>query len=621
VSGGGCRDKVQHLNATLGDVVERTLLLVDDEEDVGAALERLLRHDGYTILHANSGKQGLEILAQTEVGVVISDQRMPGMSGVEFLTQVKELYPKTIRIVLSGTGDFDTVTAAINQGAIYKFFTKPWDNDVLRVDVMEAFWRQELAQEKDQLLQQIQSANELLAQVNLDLAAAMELKDSQIDRVVHYDTLTDLPNRLLFLDRLDQEITRAQRDNSMMAVLAINLDRFKQVNDSFGYPVGDQLLQSVAARLAGQIRACDTVAHIAGDEFCIALTGVKTTHAAGEVAQKLLDSFAHNPISIGDSEIFITLSIGISIYPVDGLNTATLLKNADAALHQAKHEGRNNFQYYATQMNATAWQRLKLETELRRALKHQEFVLYYQPKVNMESGKIVGVEALLRWQSPDRGLVAPGEFIPLLEETGLILPVGEWVLRAACKQAREWQAVGLPDIHIAVNLSTLQFKQPDFSGLVLGILKENGLDPALGAIELELTESLLMNNAAAAVKTLVKLREAGIQFSIDDFGTGYSSLSYLKRFPISSLKIDQSFVRDLSHDKEDEAIVSAIIALGRSLGLKVIAEGVETTAQLALLRNKGCNEMQGFLFSRPVPVAEMTDLLQNGEQLQLPLEE
>jgi diguanylate cyclase (GGDEF)-like protein len=601
--------------------VERTLLLVDDEEEVRAALERVLRHDGYNILQANSGLEGLEVLAKHGVGVIISDQRMPGMSGVEFLTRVKELYPQTIRIVLSGTGDFETVTAAINQGAIYKFFTKPWDNDVLRVDVMEAFWRQELAQEKDHLLQQIQSANELLAQVNLDLAAAMELKDSQIDRVVHYDTLTNLPNRLLFLDRLDQELTRAHREKSMMAILAIDLDRFKQINDSFGHPVGDQLLQVVAERLTSQIRACDTVARVAGDEFCLVLTGVKNANATGDVAQKLLDSFAHNPVSIGDSEIFVTLSIGISIYPVDGLNTTTLLKNADAALHQAKNEGRNNFQYYTGQMNATAWQRLKLETELRRALDREEFVLYYQPKVDMDSGKMVGMEALLRWQSPERGLVAPGEFIPLLEETGLILPVGEWVLRAACKQARAWQAAGLPDIHIAVNLSTLQFKQPDFSGLVLGILQENGLDPALGSIELELTESLLMNNAAGAVETLIKLHEAGIQFSIDDFGTGYSSLSYLKRFPISSLKIDQSFVRDLSIDKEDEAIVAAIIALGRSLGLKVIAEGVETTEQLTLLRKKGCNEMQGFLFSRPVPAAEMTYLLQNGERLQLPLEE
>jgi diguanylate cyclase (GGDEF)-like protein len=612
---------VQLLNATLGGAVERTLLLVDDEEDVCAALERVLRYDGYKILHANSGKQGLEILAQNEVGVVISDQRMPGMSGVEFLSQVKELYPQTIRIVLSGSADFDSVTGAINRGAIYKFFTKPWENEVLRVDVMEAFWRHELAHEKEQLLLQIQSANELLAQVNLELAAAIERKDSQIDHIAHYDTLTNLPNRLLFLDRLDQELTRAQRDQCMVAVLSINLDRFKQINDSFGHPVGDQLLQAAAERLKSFVRACDTVARIAGDEFSLVLTGVKATHAAGEVAQKILDSFANTAILAGDNEIFVTLSIGISIYPVDGVNTTTLLMNANAAVHQAKDEGRNNFQYYAGQMNASAWKHLKLETELRHALVREEFVLHYQPKVDLESGKIVGMEALLRWQSPERGLVAPGEFIPLLEETGLILPVGEWVLRAACKQARVWQLAGIQDVRIAVNLSTLQFKQPDFTGVVLGILNEYGLDPALGAIELELTESLLMNNAAGAVETLIKLHEAGIQFSIDDFGTGYSSLSYLKRFPISSLKIDQSFVRDLSTNQGDEAIVAAIIALGHSLGLNVIAEGVETASQLAQLRKKGCNEMQGFLFSRAVPAADMTHLLQSGESLNFPLEE
>ncbi|MDO8991305.1 MAG: EAL domain-containing protein [Sideroxyarcus sp.] len=600
--------------------MERTLLLVDDEEDVLAALDRLLRFDGYKILHANSGRQGLEILAQNEVGVVISDQRMPGMTGVEFLSQVKELYPKTIRIVLSGTGDFDTVTGAINRGAIYKFFTKPWENEVLRVDVMEAFWRHELAQEKDQLLQQIQSANELLAQVNLELAAAIERKDGQIDHIAHFDTLTNLPNRLLFLDRLDQELTRAHRDQCMVAVLSVNLDRFKLVNDSFGYTVGDQLLQAVAEKLGGFVRACDTVARTAGDEFSLVLTGVKATHAAGEVAQKILDSFASTPMLAGDNEIFVTLSIGISIYPVDGVSTTTLLMNSDAALHQAKAEGRNNFQYYAGQMNATAWQHLKLETELRHALAREEFVLHYQPKVDLVSGVIVGVEALVRWQSPERGLVAPAEFIPLLEETGLILPVGEWILRAACKQARAWQTAGITGVHIAVNLSTLQFKQPDFATLVLGILKENDLDPALGTIELELTESLLMSNAAGAVETLVKLHETGIRFSIDDFGTGYSSLSYLKRFPISSLKIDQSFVRDLSSNPDDAAIVAAIIALGHGLGLNVIAEGVETTAQLTQLRKNGCNEMQGYLFSRPVPAAEMTQLLQNGEHFNFPLE-
>jgi diguanylate cyclase (GGDEF)-like protein len=564
--------------------------------------------------------EGLEVLARNKVGVVISDQRMPVMSGVEFLTRVYELYPQTIRIVLSGYADLNAVTAAVNQGAIYKIFAKPWENEVLRGDVLEAFERYELLQQKDQLSQEIQNANVLLAQLNLELAAVVERKDSQIDRIAHYDSLTNLPNRLLFLDRLDQELSRAHRDGCMVAVLLADVDRLKQVNDSFGHQLGDQLLQAVASRLTSQVRDCDTVARVAGDEFALVVTGMTSTHAAGEVAQKILDSFTNYPISIGDSEIFVTLSLGISIYPLDGLNTSMLLKNADSALSHCKSEGRNSFEYYAAQMNALTWQRLKLETDLRRALEREEFELYYQPKVNLESGKIDGVEALLRWQSPERGLVAPGEFISSLEETGQILPVGKWVLDSACKQARAWQLAGFTDMHIAVNLSTLQFKQADFADIVLGILKANGLDPALKMIELELTESLLMHNVAGTINTLNNLKDAGIKFSIDDFGTGYSSLSYLKRFPISSLKIDQSFVRDLASDQNDEAIVAAIIALGHSLGLNVIAEGVETVAQLAWLRKMGCDEIQGYLFSHPVPAAEMTRLLENGESLHFPLE-
>ncbi|MHB1117708.1 putative bifunctional diguanylate cyclase/phosphodiesterase [Sideroxydans sp.] len=600
--------------------MERTLLLVDDEADIISALARVLRKDGYRILSASSGKEGLALLAQHEVGVIISDQRMPEMSGVEFLTRVKELYPHTIRIVLSGYADLDAVMDAINRGAIYKFFAKPWDNETLRAEVLEAFRHHELAWEKETLLQEIQAANDLLARVNLELAEVVAYKDSQIEHIAHYDALTGQPNRLLFVDRLDQELARAQREERMVAVLAVGLDRFKQINDSFGHPMGDQLLQVVAERLVGKVRACDTVARIAGDEFGVVLTGVKAAHDAGDVAQKIIDSIAQNPISIGDSEIFVTLSIGVCLYPLDGPNTATLLRNADAALHHAKTEGRNNFQYYAAHMNASAWQRLQLETGLRRALEREEFVLHYQPQVDLENGKIIGMEALLRWQSAERGLISPGEFIPLLEETGLIVPVGDWVLRTACQQARAWQAAGLSGFHVAVNLSTLQFRQPDFAGVVTAILEEYGIDPAQRMIELELTESLLMHNVAGAIDTLNKLHATGIEFSIDDFGTGYSSLSYLKRFPISSLKIDQSFVRDLSSDRSDAAIVTAIIALGHSLGMNVIAEGVETTTQLARLREMGCDEIQGYLFSRPVSAAEMTRLLQNGETLSLPLE-
>jgi diguanylate cyclase (GGDEF)-like protein len=599
----------------MGKSMERTLLLVDDEENVLAALERALHGDGYTILKAGSGFEGLALLERHEIGVVISDQRMPEMSGVEFLTRVKELYPQTIRIALTGFADIDTVKEAINRGAIYKFLTKPWENDMLRADVLEAFGRHELTQQKNALLQQIQSANELLAQLNIELAGAMEHKDSLIDHAVHHDPLTNLPNRLLFLDRLDQELTRAHRDKLQAAVLMLDLDRFKQINDSIGYQSGDQVLKLVADRLASHLRASDTVARIGGDEFAIVLTEIKEARYAGEVAQKILDSFTQEPFAYDDSEIYITASIGISVYPHDGLHTAVLLNNADAAMYHAKKASSSHYLYYAESMNASAMQRMKMETELRRALAHNEFVLYYQPKVDMENSRIIGMEALLRWQSPERGLVAPGEFIPLLEETGLIVQVGEWVLREACQQARTWRNAGFKDIHIAVNLSMMQFRQPDFVNKILGILEEYGLDPALKMIELELTESMLMDNVQGTIEVLQKLHDAGIRFSIDDFGTGYSSLNYLKRFPISSLKIDQSFVRDLSVNHNDEAIVAAIIALGRSLGLRVIAEGVETETQLDKLRDKGCHEMQGFLFSRPVSYGAMTELLKNGEKL------
>jgi diguanylate cyclase (GGDEF)-like protein len=595
--------------------LERTLLLVDDEEAIGAALERLLRPDEYKILRANSGMQGLDVLSRHDVDVVISDQRMPGMSGVEFLTQVKERYPQTIRIVLSGYADIESVTAAINQGAVYKFFCKPWDNVTLRADVMEAFVRYELLQEKECLMQEIRDANGALAQINQELAAAVAGKDSQIERITHYDALTNLPNRVLFVDRIDQALVRAHRDQRMAAVLSLDLDRFKQVNDSFGQAVGDRMLYLVAERLNSQIRTCDTVARIAGDEFGIVLTDINRSHDAGEIAHKILESFAVHPLVVGDTEIFITLSVGISLYPLDGLTTDTLLKNADAALFHSKHEGCNNFQYYASEMNAAALQYLKLESELRRALERDEFVLHYQPQVDLSSGKIVGMEALLRWQSQERGLVAPGEFIPLLEETGLILSVGEWVLRTACQQAKQWLEAGYEAIHVAVNLSTLQFKQADFASVILNILAEYDLDPAMNHIELELTESLLMNNVAGTLDTLNRLHASGMQMSIDDFGTGYSSLSYLKYFPISRLKIDQSFVRDLTIVGNDQAIVAAIIALGHGLGLNVIAEGVETMAQRLQLCKMGCDEMQGFLFSHPVTAAAMTELMRSDARL------
>lgn len=415
-------------------MMERTLLLVDDEEEITAALSRMLRGAGYQILCARSAKEGLALLAQHTVGVILSDQSMPEMTGVEFLSQVRERYPQTIRMVLSGHADLSSVTDAINRGAVYKFLIKPWDNDALCATVHDAFRHYELVIEEANLVEDIRIAKEQLERINLELADSVKRKESQIQHMSNYDSLTGLPNRLLFYDRLERVLEQAQRDSCLAAVMLLNLDRFKQVNDSFGHPVGDQLLQSVALRLENHLRAGDTVAHMGGDEFSFVLGDMRSTHEAGDLAQSILDSFSRDAIAVGDSEIYITCSMGISIYPLDGSDTTTLIKNADAALAQAKSEGRNNYQYYDEQMNAMALQRLTLETSLRRALERDEFVLYYQPKVDLESGRIIGMEALLRWQSPERGLVLPAEFIGLLEETGLMLPVGEWVLRSACKQ-------------------------------------------------------------------------------------------------------------------------------------------------------------------------------------------
>lgn len=593
----------------------RTILLVDDEKDIGAALARLLRCDAYTVLRATSAKEGLALLAEHEVGVVISDQRMPEITGVEFLTQVKALYPHSIRIVLSGYADIEAVMDAINQGAIYKFLTKPWDNETLRAEVLEAFRHYELILEKELLTQEIQVANNLLAEVNQEWAAAAVQRDLHIKHISNYSLLTNLPNRKFFFERLVQDMAAGQQENSLLAVLIINIDQFKQINDSFGHSLGDGLLLAIAERLQQHVKASDTLAHLGADVFGFLLPDILSAQAVANFSQNLIDSFACTPIEISNNEVFVNFCIGIAIYPLDGVEAEMLFKNADAALHYAKEERQGSFQYYAAEMNASSWQRLTLETEMHRALENGEFVLHYQPKVSLLDGKITGMEALLRWQSPERGLVQPSEFIPLLEKMGLILPVGAWVIGTACRQAAIWQKTARSVIHIAVNLSILQLKQPDLLGMIETLLAIHHIDGRAAVLELELTESLLMKDIDSTTHTLNVLQEMGVKLSIDDFGTGYSCLSYLKHLPINSLKIDQSFVRHLPDNKEDLAIVNAIVALGKGLGLNVIAEGVEKGEQLAYLRKIKCDEVQGYLFSRPVPAAEMTLLLLNGDVL------
>ncbi|HEU4964541.1 MAG TPA: EAL domain-containing protein, partial [Bacilli bacterium] len=419
-----------------------------------------------------------------------------------------------------------------------------------------------------------------------------------------HDALTGLPNRLLFLDRLQSAAQDAKRLDLFAAVMFLDLDRFKIINDTMGHNLGDKLLQQVATRLPNCLGEQDSLCRLGGDEFAILLEKLETPNVAVDRAQSLLDAFLQ-PFELEGQEFFLTPSIGIALSPSDGTEVEELVKNADSAMYRAKESG-NNYQFYTPMMNAKSFERLTLEQELRKALLQQEFVLHYQPQVALESGKLIGMEALLRWQHPTRGLVSPALFIPLLEENGLIVPVGEWALRTACRQNKLWLDDGY-DLHVAVNLSARQFAQQNLVETVKRVLEETGL-PA-SHLDLEITESIAMEDNSRAVRTMQELNELGVGISIDDFGTGYSSLSYLKKFPIQTLKIDKSFVDQIAHDQDDVAIAASIIALGKALRLKVVAEGVETEEQFALLREMGCDKMQGFHYSRPLPPEQFETLL------------
>jgi diguanylate cyclase (GGDEF)-like protein len=413
------------------------------------------------------------------------------------------------------------------------------------------------------------------------------------------------------MDHLNESMTRARLNDRLVALLFLDLDRFKVINDTLSHDTGDQILQSVFQRLKKCVRHSDTVARLGGDEFAILLTHIAQTSDIAPIAQEILDALCQ-PLQLGEHEVFVTASMGISIYPYDGDETGILLQHADIAMHQAKDRGKNNYQFYTTEMNTRSVGQLNLESALRRGLERREFLIHYQPQVDLQSGRIVGVEALIRWQHPERGLVSPAEFIPLLEETGLIVPVGEWVLQSACEQARAWEDAGISPTYVSVNLSARQFGAASFLAVVDQLRKEARLDARL--LELEITESVLMQEGDNSLQTLEALQAMGIRIAIDDFGTGYSSLAYLKRFPIHTLKIDRTFIKDLPRDGDDAAIVTAVISLARGLGLNVVAEGVETAEQLRFLRSRSCDTVQGFIFSKPLPAEEMTQLLLEGKQ-------
>lgn len=432
---------------------------------------------------------------------------------------------------------------------------------------------------------------------------ALREQQSRLNYMAFHDALTALPNRSLFYDRINHGIARAQRSGSQLALMLLDIDRFKNINDSLGHDSGDLLLKAIAARLNDGVRDMDTVARLGGDEFVVLLEGVHDLDDVRFVANKLLAHLSR-PMEISGHEISITASIGISVYPHDGEDTDELLKNADVAMYKAKEVGKNNCQFYAKGMSATAVNFLLLENDLRRGIEQDQLVLHYQPQVNLQTGELTGVEALVRWQHPERGVVSPAHFIPLAEETGLIVPLGEWVLKAACLQQKAWLTAGMNVPQMAVNLSTRQFRQKDFPGKVASVLRETGLPAEF--LELEITESCAMEHASETINQLNQLNQMGLSLSIDDFGTGYSSLAYLKRFPIDKLKIDGSFIHDIPLDQNDAAIAISIIGLAHNMQLTVVAEGVEQEHQAAWLREQNCDQAQGFLYAKPMPADQFS---------------
>ena len=563
------------------------LLLVEDMPGDSRLLRKMFNEEGSPsteMTHVNCMSAAEAHLAAHAADIILLDLGLPDAQGLEAIRRAHAAAPGVPVVVLTGLDDESLAVQALQQGA----------QDYLIKGQIETRG----------LLRSLRYAIERKTMESAALAMARQMAHS-----AEHDFLTGLPNRMLLNDRVGQAIALAARHVKKVAVLFLDLDGFKHINDSLGHQVGDKLLQSIAKRLVDCIRGSDSVSRQGGDEFVVLLLELEHAEDAAVTARRMLQAVAQ-PHSIGQHDLHVTASIGVSVYPDDGLDADTLIKNADTAMYQAKENGRRSFQFFKPAMNVRAVERQFIEEGLRGALERQEFALHYQPKVNLTTGAITGAEALIRWTHPARGSISPADFIPVAEDCGLILPIGAWVLREACAQARIWMDAGLPVASMAVNVSAMEFRAENFLENLFAVLAETGLDPK--SLELELTESVLMKHAASAAAILQTLRESGIRVTIDDFGTGYSSLSYLRKFPVDALKIDQSFIRQISSAGNDTVIVKAVIGMGRSLKLRVIAEGVEKLEELAFLRAYRCDEAQGYYFSRPVPPQQFAMLLRSG---------
>jgi diguanylate cyclase (GGDEF)-like protein len=565
------------------------LLLIEDNPGDARLLREMLRDQtshATTMTRVATMTEAEAHLAAHRVDLILLDLGLPDAKGLGAVRQAHAVAPRIPLVVLTGLDDESLALHALQEGAQDYLIKGEIDPRGLMRALRYAIERKVLE----------------------DTAREMTL---QIAHSAQHDVLTGLPNRMLLNDRITQAIALAPRHLKQVAVLFLDIDGFKHINDSLGHPIGDRLLQSVATRLVDCVRASDTVSRQGGDEFIVLLSEAEQWEDAAMLAKKMLLAVAEaHTVDLHD--LHVTMSIGVSIYPDDGADAETLIKNADTAMYQAKENGRQGYQFFRKAMNVRAVERQSIEESLRQALDRQEFVLHYQPKVDLRTGTITGAEALIRWMHPTRGLIPPDQFISIAEDSGLIRPIGAWALREACRQARSWQDARLP-VTTAVNVSAIQLRDEGFLAGLWAILGESGLDP--GSLELELTESVLMKEAEAAAAILRGVRERGVQVALDDFGTGYSSLSYLRHFPIDMLKIDQSFVRQItSASGDDTSIVTAVIGMAHSLNLRVIAEGVETSEQLAFLRAHDCDEAQGFLFCPPVPAEEFAGMLTRGIQ-------
>ncbi|MGB5605739.1 MAG: EAL domain-containing protein, partial [Gammaproteobacteria bacterium] len=565
------------------------VLVVDDDPMIRMLVTRSLHKKGFAVTEAADGNAALAVLDNCQPDVILMDVLMPGMDGFQACEELR----KTSQgehvpvMMMTGLNDIGSIDHAFKVGAT-DFITKPLNFTILgyRIQYMLR---------------------------TMEMFRNLRKSQAEVRHLAYYDSLTNLPNRRMFHDRLEQAVELGRRHEQLTGVLFIDVDNFKRINDSYGHTLGDKLLVTVASQLVNCLRISDSVGHqgreerrevsvarLGGDEFTVLLTNLERAEDAARVAKRVIDAIAV-PFMLGSEEIVVTASIGIAVSPYDGDDVEELLKNADTAMFHAKEQGRNNYQFYTTSLGKLTSRRLSMESALRRALVQDEFKVYYQPKIDLKTCRASGLEALIRWDNPEMGMVSPADFIPLAEETDLIVPIGEWVLSTVCSQMRAWRDAGMEPLRVAVNLSARQFRQEDLKAKITAFLQHSGIESEW--LELELTETAVMQDIQASSVLLNDLRKMGVKISMDDFGTGYSSLSMLKRLPLDTLKIDQSFVREVTEEQDNAAIVNAVITLGQSLRFRVVAEGVETQEQLELLQGLGCDEVQGYLFSRPLPAA------------------